>query len=376
MILATKNACLFLFAFALMSNVAPSYADMIEADKSSAVIFAYQRIGDDSVPQGSLSLDQFKAQIQELKSDGYDVVPLANVIDGLKSGKVMPPKTVVLTFDGAWKSTVKNIVPILTEAQMPFTIFITSDMADQNSPQHANWDDLRTLKKNKLVSFGMFPSAYVHLTNKRGEDIAQFVNKSIGRFREELKMTPAFFAYPYGEYSTGIKDSLSAYPFTAAFGQQSGVAHMKSDFMALPRFTMTDNFGDFDRFLLTANALPLPVEDMTPADTVIQENPPKIGFTVSAALTDLSRLSCFVSGHGKVGLAKPGGNRVELQLAEPLEDRSTRINCTLPESSYIEGHGTSAWRWFGMQLVNPAFIEQTPDDNALADDMSATITAE
>lgn len=370
---ATKNIAILpvLALLACFGLSTPAVANMIDADKSSAVIFAYQRIGDDSVPQGSLALEQFKNQVQQLKSDGYTVWPLKDVIEKIQKGEEIPPRTVVLTFDGAWTGTMKTVVPILQEAKFPFTIFITSDVVDQQNPQHATWADLKSLKKNKLASFGIFPSGYSHLVNATPEENASLINKAVSRFREELGEAPIFFAYPYGEYSTAVKNALKPYHFTAAFGQQSGVVHSKSDVMALPRFTMTDSFGDFDRFVLTANALPLPVSDVTPDNAMIKENPPQIGFTVTSGLKDLSRLSCFVSGHGKVSIQKPGGNRVELRMAEPFEDRSTRINCTMPESSYIPGHGTSAWRWFGMQVVNPDLAEQNLDDSAPEEDVSS-----
>ena len=67
-------------------------------------------------------------------------------------------------------------------------------------------------------------------------------------------------------------------------------------------------------------------------------------------LSDLSRLSCFISGIGKAGIFKPGGNRVEIRLEEPLQERRTRINCTMPDDTIIPGEPQS-WRWFGMQLV-------------------------
>ena len=42
---------------------APAIA-AIDADHASAVIFVYQRIGDDSLPQGNISVDQFKEHIK------------------------------------------------------------------------------------------------------------------------------------------------------------------------------------------------------------------------------------------------------------------------------------------------------------------------
>ena len=44
-------------------------AQAVENDRAGAVIFVYQRIGDDAMPQSSISLEQFKEHIKELKTD-------------------------------------------------------------------------------------------------------------------------------------------------------------------------------------------------------------------------------------------------------------------------------------------------------------------
>lgn len=359
-----KYACLYSIIF-LMMVFACSFAwAEIAADKSAAVIFSYQRVGEDSLPQSSVTVEQFKAHIKELTSEGYQVLPLPQVIDALQKGTALPPRTVVLTFDGAWLSTLNNAIPLLEDENLPFTIFFASDMADAGNPAHMSWKQLRRLQKDKLVTFGIFPSAYASMAGMSPETASATINKAVSRFREELGSDPAYFAYPYGEYSSSLRQDLQKYSFKAAFGQQSGVAHAKSDLFALPRFTLTGAYGDFDRFLLTVHAKPLPVSDVMPEDMVLTQNPPLIGFTVTPEITDLSKLSCFVSGKGKVELARLGDNRIEIRLSEPFDDRGTRVNCTMPDDDAVPGQPQN-WRWFGMQLTDKSF---SADDGNEGDD--------
>lgn len=160
----------------------------------------------------------------------------------------------------------------------------------------------------------------------------------------------------YGEYSLALKNKLAEYPFAAAFTYHSGVAHAKSDLLALPRFMMTDLVGDIDRFKQTASALPLPVTDVSPEDPVLKNNPPMIGFTVQSDIKSLAKLSCFVSSQGKIDI-KRVGNRVELRPAKPFADRRTRINCTLPDDTVIPGEDTH-WRWLGLMYVDPEYGDE------------------
>lgn len=328
----------------------------VEADENTAVIFAYQRIGEDSVPQSSLPTDQFKLHIAELKAGGYNVLPLGKIVDALKNGGDLPPRTVALTFDGAWLPTLTTAIPLLEEGKIPFTVFFSADQADAASPNHMTWSQLKSLRRNKLASLGVLPAAYAHMTEKGSDETAAQINKAVSRYREAFGEAPAFFAWPYGEYSAALKKRAAEYGFKAAFGQHSGVAHAGSDFLALPRFTMTGDVGDLDRFRLTARALPLPVTDIMPEDpAAAAQNPPIIGFTAAPGLGDLSRLSCFISGIGKVPLSRLGDNRVEIRIEEPLEERRARVNCTMPS-----GGEDSGWRWLGMLLVLPG-IEAEDD---------------
>ena len=329
-----------------------------ETDQSGAVIFVYQRIGDDAIPQSSISLEQFKEHIKELKTGGYTVMSLPKIIDALKEGDKLPQRTVGITFEGAYTTTLNAAVPLLDEAEIPYTVFFASDMADGGSPTHMTWKQLKDLKKDKFASFGILPSAYTHMVGQAEAANASVINKAIAKYKEQFEEDPQFFAYPYGEYSAALKKQLSGYTFKAAFGQQSGVVHAKSDFMALPRFTMTDNFGDLERFQLTASALPLPVSDVIPEDTVIKTNPPLIGFTVAPEIKNLSKLSCFISGVGKAPLDKVGGGRIEIRLKDPLDDRRTRVNCTVPDDTIVPGRGPG-WRWFGMLLIDQDFDEDS-----------------
>jgi peptidoglycan/xylan/chitin deacetylase (PgdA/CDA1 family) len=340
----------------------PAYA--LEVDRSAAVVFVYQRIGEDTVPQGNISPDQFKEHIRELKIGGYHVLPLSQVVSAVKAGALLPSKSVVITFEGAYTATLATAIPLLDEAGFPFTVFFSSDQADSGGPGHLTWEQLKSLQKDKLAGFGILPASYAHMTSNLPDANAALINRATSRYRDVFKEDPAFFAWPYGEYSAALKKQIAAYKFKAVFGQQSGVLYKNADFLALPRFTMTDDVGDLDHFRLTARARPLPVSDVMPEDPVgMGPHPPVIGFTVAAEIKDISRLSCFVSGVGKAALSYLGGNRVEIRFNDPLPDRRTRVNCTLP--TVLSSSGMQGWRWFGMMLVSQG-VEADEDQDALS----------
>ncbi|MBU6476276.1 MAG: hypothetical protein KGQ70_09940, partial [Alphaproteobacteria bacterium] len=220
------------------------------------------------------------------------------------------------------------------------------------------WEQLKKIKTDGLADFGILPASYVHMIDRTATQNAALINRAVARAREMLGVAPAFFAYPYGEFDGALKKQIAGYDFKAAFGEQSGVVYHGEDMMELPRFVMTQEYGDIDRFTLTANALPLPASDIVPADPAIKNNPPDIGFTVTSALHDLSKLSCFASDTGKLPLTRLDENRIEIRLKQPFTDRRTRINCTLPDETFTPGRSPD-WRWFGMLLTAPGIADSS-----------------
>lgn len=350
---------LFAFGIFCLSLLLPrSSAQAQEAlpqDRSSAVIFAYYRVGEDQFPGSNIRLDQFQSHIRELKDGRYNVLSLPDMVAALQSGATLPDRAVVLTFDGGYKSVLDKAVPLLLENNIPFTLFVATDYLDRESSEYISWADLKKLSKNKLVTVGLHPATYTHLADAPDEEIKRLINNARARMREVLGTEPALFAYPFGEYSSAFHDTVAASGFTAAFGQQSGVAFAGEDMFSLPRFPMTESYGDMDRFKMTASALPLPVVDTEPRDPRLNSANPVVGFTVDDALKGaIKNISCFASGQQeKPRMELAGGGRVELRFAEAFEENKARINCTMP-GPQGEADEAPRWRWFGMLMTTPA----------------------
>lgn len=379
----THSLCLpVLMTVAAMALFAPVRAQAqahIPADNQSAVIFTYHHINDDLATSSNLDKEHFEAQIAEMKSGNYHVLPLPQIIDALKTGEKLPDPTIALTFDGADRNTLVYAAPLLLKAELPFTIFVTTDAPDSDSPQSPSWNELRKLARNDLVTIGLHPASYQKLYDKDQAEIARQLNKALARYRKELGTEATLFAYPFGEYSQAYKEIVERQGFKAAFGQQSGVAYAGADMFSLPRFSMTEPYGSLERFRLTALALPLPATDIAPRDPYIKNDQPEIGFTIDPALKNqIKAMSCFSSTSEKAKLQVLGGNRVEIRLEKPFEDERGRINCTMP-GPLDEASEQPRWRWFGMMLTVPVSYDNyepaANDDSAsnLADQLESQI---
>lgn len=345
--------CLFLPASA-------QAAQGLTIDKQGAVILVYHRIGDDAHPASNIRLDQFQSHMRLLKEEGFNVAPLPEVIAAFKAGKQLPDKTIVITFDGAHRSILENAVPLLREYEFPFTLFVPAAYADQPKESYLSWKDLKKLQDDKLVTLGL-QSLYAHLNDLSEEDIKRGLNNARVRFRDEMGSEPEFYAYPFGEISKSYRDLIEAQGFNAGFGQQSGAASPAADLFALPRFTMTETYGDLDRFDTAAMSLPFPVSGIEPADPYLINNNPAIGFTLPQPLDDREDFECFATGTAEPVWQHLGHGRVEIRFKEPLYTDRARINCTVSQST-DDPERPSRLRWFGMLFTVKGMTEEMSSD--------------
>lgn len=315
-------------------------------ENSSAVVLMYHRFGEEDLPSTSIRIDQFEAHLAELKSGSYQVLPLSRIVAALRDRKPLPDRAVAITIDDAYRSVYLEAWPRLRAAGLPFTLFVSTDVVQRSGGDYMSWDEIREMARGG-VEIGNQTASHDHLPTLPLDRVRDDIRAANARIEAEIGQKPTLLAYPYGEYSAAIRDLVAGEGFLAAFGQHSGVAHSQMDRHQLPRFPLNENYGGLDRFRLVANALPLPVTELTPNDPVLTgRNPPAIGFTVMPGIGDTAQLDCFASRQGRTIIERLPAGRIEIRLSEPLPAGRARLNCTMPGPE-------SRWRWFGLQFYVP-----------------------
>ena len=312
------------------------------AKENSIAVFVYHRFGENNYPSTNIRMPQFKKHLDELIKNNYNVVSIETIIDALQNNKNLPEKTVAITIDDAFFSIYKKAWPILKEKKLPFTIFVSTGPVNSNSKNYMNWEQLKEMN-NRGVTIGHHTKNHFHLVGKKKETIISEIEEASDDFLKNLGYVPDIFAYPYGEYSSEIKEITKNY-FKAAFGQQSGGIYNGIDIFELPRFSLNEQYGDLKRFKFAANSYGLKIKNVLPENKVITDiNPPLLGFTLLDDLEGLIR--CYPSHNIKADLTKLGNKRIEIRFDRAFPKGRTRINCTINDNN--------KWRWSGFQFLNP-----------------------
>ena len=333
----------FLFFIIPSISYSQTNENMEVSNFNYASFIMYHRFGDSRFPSTNIKKEQFIEHINELLKPKYNVINIEKAFLAINNVEPVKDRSVVITIDDAYSSVFKYAWPIFKKHNLPFTLFISTDVIDNKTPGYMNWEQIRILRDHG-VTIGSQTKSHPHMFKLTKEKIIEELSISNKRFIDEIGSAPKFFAYPYGEYNLEVLEQVKLHGFVAAFGQHSGVAHKSLGMYELPRFAMNEKYGDMDRFLLAVNALPMPISDLSPKNPVILRNPPSYGFTLSDKIEPKNVVRCFANNGLRADTKRLGKNRIEIRLSGPFLKGRGRINCTMA------GNG-DRWRWLGRQFI-------------------------
>jgi len=208
----------------------------------SIPILSYHSIGYD---KGLLSVnpESFVRQMRYLKDSNFKVMTLTELIEGLKSGKRLDRKTVVLTFDDGYKDNFTYAYPILKQFGFKATIFLISSFVAQNG--YLNWDEVREMSKYG-IEFGSHSKTHPYLPSVENNDekLWDEIYDSKKEIENKLGISIKSFCYPIGGFSDKIKGYVKKAGYTAAVttNRKNGLKNF-IDFYAIRRISVRDDDG-------------------------------------------------------------------------------------------------------------------------------------
>ena len=305
----------------------------------------YHRFNESKYPSTNIQMDVFKKHIQIIKDSGYALYNPKNFELEFKIPK--KEKKILLTIDDGYTSFYKNAWPILKDSKIPFILFISTREVGKKG--YMSWEEINSISKYDFVEIGNHSHSHDYLIDFNNEKIEDDLKKSISIFKEKLGRNLDFFSYPFGEYSSNLKNIVINLGFKYAFGQHSGVVDFTKDLYEMPRFPINEKYGEIKRFKTILKTLPFQYKHIKPQERYIgnQNNPPKVNIEFYNNLKNLKNINCFSNEEDKWRNSKINFND-SFNLSIILEGKFTtergRINCSLQENDGF-------YRWLGIQFV-------------------------
>ncbi len=218
-----------------------------------------------------------------LKTNGYKVVSLEQMLQARQGRLELPAKAILLTFDDGYESFYSRVYPLLKAYQYPAVMalveqFMTADATgkvtydSKLAPREnfLNWDQVREMAKSGLVEFASH-SAYSHtgvLANPQGSKLPALVTRiydpatatyeteevyatriyqdfdSVASLMQrEIGMRPRAVVWPYGAYNDVAISMARKAGHTVGFNLTSNSDNAATPLMHLGRDLVVFNAG-------------------------------------------------------------------------------------------------------------------------------------
>jgi len=255
-------------------------------------IFVYHRFDDNRYPTTNTSTTELKREFSYLKKNGYQVVPLIDIVNKVKAHEKVPNNWIALTIDDGFKTFYTNGLPIFKKYNYPFTLFVAVKYTEKKYKDYVSWKQLKEIAKYGNVEFHSY--GHGHFGQMSNEAIKKDMDKGLALMKKHLNSEPQLFVYPYGEYDARVEKVMEPYNFKAVFNQNIGAIQGECS-----------NEYDLDRSALVGEApfkLYLKFKELCGVSfqqpSVFPKD--KIVKTVEATLDDKTVTSAdiFISNHG------------------------------------------------------------------------------
>lgn len=199
----------------------------------------------------------FRAHMEFLKGSGRRIVALEQLLDGFTSAPA-PMDFVAVTFDDGYEGFSHHALPVLSELQVPATVFVVSNLIGQeNAWMKSELTPLRPLMSAPQireamaagVEIGCHSASHAHLTQLTDAQLHDEVAGARNRLSDQIGKNVSFFAYPFGEFGERERAVVQSAGYVAACSTQPGFNNGQTNQFLLRRIDVygSDTLAQFRR---------------------------------------------------------------------------------------------------------------------------------
>ena len=193
----------------------------------------------------------FTRQMEFLKTHGYRVLPLEELIRRLKAGEKIPFGAVAITFDDGYLDNFKTAFPVLKKMEFPATIFmVTRDIGQKG---YLSEEDLRILDESG-ISIGSHTVNHAFLPDLRDKnELLYEADESKKKLEQILGHPVTLFSYPAGGVTLEAETLIEALGYAGAV--TTNYEARPKDPYAIRRVKIGEGHGSLFNFWLKVSGL-------------------------------------------------------------------------------------------------------------------------
>ncbi len=294
---------------------------------------------------------EFKEILDYFDEQGAHYLSLKDLHEHLVTGKEVPERSVVLTFDDNYQGFYENAWPILKSKKIPSGMFVHTDFVGNKSGSHPkmSWDQLKELDKSGLVEIGGHTCSHPGDLKSLPIDVQEReLTESKSLLEEHLGHPVPFLAYPVGSADSKTIELTKSLGYTMSFTMKNGPAEESPGILEIQRTIQTKYKDAFKQSQDRAKNVPAAV-----VTTDINNAP----ITLTAG--EFDRISLvFVSGGVPVSVRDTDGGRKSVGAYVEKHSALAGMNGTFFVNAALRGTDNAMIGPFKSQNEGVFFVDR------------------
>ncbi|MEF9902860.1 polysaccharide deacetylase family protein [Streptomyces sp. P9-A2] len=198
----------------------------------------------------------FAEQMAVIAARGLTPVDTAGLAACWRTGRPLPARPVLITFDDGYEGVHRHALPVLAEHGFPATLFVSTGWlrgphdTGGGPDTMLDWDQVR-----ELAATGVEIGGHSHSHPQLDQLDARRLRSELILCKEivsdQLGHAPTSFAYPYGYSSRRVREAVRETGYAQALAVGNGLARRTQGPYALRRVTVrrTTDTAEFERLV-------------------------------------------------------------------------------------------------------------------------------
>ena len=306
-------------------------ATSLSAAEPQVPILAYHQV--EEVPKlgWSVSRENFRNQMEYLRSAGYHVIPISDLYDYLtRKRDTLPENPVVITVDDGFADAYTNAFPILEKFGYPWSLYVYPHFVGKENA--LSWPQIRKLA-GEGVDVQSHTTNHPHLMRRSHPEMSDeayatwLTNELAGSkttIEAQTKHPIRFLAYPYGDFDAGVKAEAAKAGYAIALTSWAGFNTRTTDPLELRRFPMMSDTS-LAQFAIGVGGVTLQVHDIVPAPDSVGTPVAIKAFLTSPAEVDPASVRLALLGERSSSTYDPQAGAVTLETPRLHRARQTIV---------------------------------------------------
>ena len=200
-------------------------------------VLMYHDVRETALNYFDVTTEDFAAQLDRLKADGYQTLSMEEFVAIVKEGGRFPKKSVLLTFDDGYRGIYERALPELAKRGMKATFFIIADALGGNEDDYpyVTEEQLKKMATSPWVSIGSHTCTHAHLEQIDDRERSEELVRSREKLENLTGRKIEAIAFPYGGYDKAVIEAVREAGYDVSFAvQDRGMLHEDAKY-SIPR---------------------------------------------------------------------------------------------------------------------------------------------